>query len=257
MNSESEVIGALSDMIALKKVTNTDISHGLVRYNWTSGTVYDEYRDDYSSSNQTPSGANNFFDGRGYIVTSDYKVYKCLKTNFNSGGVAQGSTTEPSTVSTTIPQETGDGYIWKYMYSISAAEVIKFVTNDFIPVAKTIGAKTSVAGTGTNGGFGSAATNDGSGQWDVENDSVDGAIYRYIVTAAGSGYSNISSNNFTVDVSVEGDGSGAVATLTFASGALSSVTYKDTSSFGSGYKSIFPNIEFKYFRNRRWFRRIN
>ena len=106
-------------MIALKKVTNTDISHGLVRYNWTSGTVYDEYRDDYSSSNQTPSGANNFFDGRGYIVTSDYKVYKCLKTNFNSGGVAQGSTTEPSTVSTTIPQETGDGYIWKYMYSIS------------------------------------------------------------------------------------------------------------------------------------------
>ena len=153
-NSESEVIGALSDMIALKKVTNTDISHGLVRYNWTSGTVYDEYRDDYSSSNQTPSGANNFFDGRGYIVTSDYKVYKCLKTNFNSGGVAQVSTTEPSTVSTTIPQETGDGYIWKYMYSISDAEVIKFVTNDFIPV-KTIGAKTSVAGTGTNGGFGS------------------------------------------------------------------------------------------------------
>ena len=35
-----------------------------------------------------------------------------------------------------------------------SAEVIKFVTNDFIPV-KTIGAKTSVAGTGTNGGFGS------------------------------------------------------------------------------------------------------
>lgn len=241
-NSESEVIGALSDMIALKKVTNTDISHGLVRYNWTSGTVYDEYRDDYSSSNQTPSGANNFFDGRGYIVTSDYKVYKCLKTNFNSGGVAQGSTTEPTTVSTTIPQETGDGYIWKYMYSISAAEVIKFVTNDFIPV-KTIGAKTSVAGTGTNGGFGSAATNDGSGQWDVENDSVDGAIYRYIVTAAGSGYSNGSSNNFTVDVAVEGDGSGAVATLTFASGALSSVTYKDTSSFGSGYKrASFPTL---------------
>ena len=241
-NSESEVIGALSDMIALKKVTNTDISHGLVRYNWTSGTVYDEYRDDYSSSNQTPSGANNFFDGRGYIVTSDYKVYKCLKTNFNSGGVAQGSTTEPTTVSTTIPQETGDGYIWKYMYSISAAEVIKFVTNDFIPV-KTIGAKTSVAGTGTNGGFGTAATNDGSGQWDVENDSVDGAIYRYIVTAAGSGYSNGSSNNFTVDVNVEGDGSGAVATLTFASGALSSVTYKDTSSFGSGYKrASFPTL---------------
>lgn len=241
-NSESEEIGAYSDMIALKKVTSTDITHGLVRYNWTSGTVYDEYRDDYSSSNQTPSGANNFFDGRGYIVTSDYKVYKCLRTKFNSSNVAQGSTVEPTTVSTTIPQETSDGYIWKYMYSISASEVIKFVTNDFIPV-KTLGAKTSVAGTGTNGGFGSAATDDGSAQWDVENDSVDGAIYRYIVTNAGSGYSD-GSSTFDVDVNVEGDGSGAVATLSFVSGALDSVTYKDTSSFGSGYKrASFPTID--------------
>jgi len=239
-NAESEEIGAYSDMIALKKVTNTDITHGLVRYNWTSGTVYDEYRDDYSTTNQTPSGANNFFDGRGYIVTSDYKVYKCLRTKFTSG-VPQGSTQEPNTVSTTIPQETSDGYIWKYMYSISASEVIKFVTNDFIPV-KTIGAKTSVAGTGTNGGFGSAADDDGSGQWDVENDSVDGAIYRYIVTSAGSGYSN-GSDSFNVDVAVEGDGSGAVATLSFVSGALDSVTYKDTSSFGSGYKrASFPTL---------------
>ena len=55
-----------------------------------------------------------------------------------------------------------------------------------------------VAGTGTNGGFGSAATDDGSAQWDVENDSVDGAIYRYIVTSAGSGYSD-GSSTFDVD----------------------------------------------------------
>ena len=128
------------------------------------------------------------------------------------------------------------------MYSISASEVIKFVTNDFIPV-KTLGAKTSVAGTGTGGGFGSAATDDSSAQWDVENDSVDGAIYRYIVTNSGSGYSD-GSSTFDVDVAVEGDGSGAVATLSFVSGALDSVTYKDTSSFGSGYKrASFPTLD--------------
>ena len=38
-NSESEEIGAYENMIALKKVSSTDISHGLVRYNWTSGCV--------------------------------------------------------------------------------------------------------------------------------------------------------------------------------------------------------------------------
>ena len=42
------------------------------------------------------------------------------------------------------------GYIWKYMYTVSAADTIKYVTSDFIPV-KTLGAKPAVAGTGTNG----------------------------------------------------------------------------------------------------------
>lgn len=245
-NSESEEIRAFEDMIALKKIATTDVSHGLVRYNWTSGTVYDEYRDDYSSSNQTPSGANNFYDGRGYVVTSDYKVYKCLKTGktggaFYDAGTAQGSTVEPSSVSTTDPEITADGYIWKFMYQMSANDVIKYVTNDFVPV-KTIGAKTNVAGSG--GAFGVAATDDGSAQWDIENDAVDGAIYRYIITAAGSGYNNGSITTFNLDVNVEGDGSGAVATLSFESGALSSVTFKDTSSYGSGYKrASFPTLD--------------
>ena len=241
-NSQSEEIGAYEDMIALKKVSSTDISHGLVRYDWTSGTKYDEYRDNYSSSNTTNvTGVSNFFDGRGYVITDEFKVYKCLKTGM-SGGSTVNSTVKPTSVDTVNPQVTSDGYMWKFMYSVVASDVIKFVTNDFIPV-KTLGAKSAVAGSGTNGGFGSTATDDGSAQWDVENAAVDGAIYHYVVTAAGSGYSNGSSGSFTLDVAVEGDGSGAVATLTFASGSLSSVAFKDTSSYGSGYKrASFPTL---------------
>ena len=241
-NSQSEEIGAYEDMIALKKVSSTDISHGLVRYDWTSGTKYDEYRDNYSSSNTTNvTGVSNFFDGRGYVITDEFKVYKCLKTGM-SGGSTVASTVKPTSVDTANPQVTGDGYMWKFMYSVVASDVIKFVTNDFIPV-KSIGAKSAVAGSGTNGGFGSTATDDGSAQWDVENSAVDGAIYHYVVTAAGSGYSNGSSGSFTLDVAVEGVGSGAVATLTFASGSLSSVAFKDTSSYGSGYKrASFPTL---------------
>ena len=241
-NSQSEEIGAYEDMIALKKVSSTDISHGLVRYDWTSGTKYDEYRDNYSSSNTTNvTGVSNFFDGRGYVITDEFKVYKCLKTGM-SGGSTVASTVKPTSVDTANPQVTGDGYMWKFMYSVVASDVIKFVTNDFIPV-KSLGAKSAVAGSGTNGGFGSTASDDGSAQWDVENAAVDGAIYHYVVTAAGSGYSNGSSGSFTLDVAVEGDGSGAVATLTFASGSLSSVAFKDTSSYGSGYKrASFPTL---------------
>ena len=241
-NSQSEEIGAYEDMIALKKVSSTDISHGLVRYDWTSGTKYDEYRDNYSASNTTNvTGVSNFFDGRGYVITDEFKVYKCLRTG-TSGGSTVASTVKPTSVDTSNPQVTGDGYMWKFMYSVVASDVIKFVTNDFIPV-KSIGAKSAVVGSGTNGGFGSTATDDGSAQWDVENSAVDGAIYHYVVTAAGSGYSNGSSGSFTVDVAVEGDGSGAVATLTFASGSLSSVAFKDTSSYGSGYKrASFPTL---------------
>ncbi len=240
-NSQSEEIGAYEDMIALKKVSSTDISHGLVRYDWTSGTKYDEYRDDYSASNTTNvTGVSNFFDGRGYVITDEFKVYKCLKTGM-SGGSTVNSTVKPTSVDTANPQVTGDGYMWKFMYSVVASDVIKFVTNDFIPV-KTLGAKSAVAGSGTNGGFGSTASDDGSAQWDVENSAVDGAIYHYIVTNAGSGYTLNSGT--TVDVAVEGDGSGAVATLTFASGALASVAFKDTSSYGSGYKrASFPTID--------------
>ena len=111
------------------------------------------------------------------------------------------------------------------MYSVTASDVIKFVTNDFIPV-KSLGAKSAVVGSGTNGGFGSTADDDGSAQWDVENAAVDGAIYHYVVTAAGSGYTSGSSNTFTVNVPVQGDGSGAEVTLSFTSGNLTQVYHR-------------------------------
>ena len=93
-------------MIALKKVSSTDISHALVRYDWISRTKYDEYRDNYSSSNTTNvTGVSNFFDGRGYVITDEFKVYKCLKTGM-SGGSTVASTVKPTSVDTANPQVT-------------------------------------------------------------------------------------------------------------------------------------------------------
>jgi hypothetical protein len=242
VNGIGEEIDSWSDMIAMKKVASSDVTHGLTRYNWTSGVTYDEYAHDYSSSNQTPATAqNSLFDGRFYVITDEYHVYKCIRTGRDASGAVVASTVKPTGTSATVLVETSDsaaaagrGYIWKYMYTISASETIKFVTNDFIPV-KTLGAQTEIDGTGSNGAMGSAATDDGSGQWDVENSAVDGAIYHVRVDAGGSGYTD---GTYT-SVAIDGDGSGGECTVVVDSGVVSYVT---VTTVGSGYKRASIDI---------------
>ena len=130
----------------------------------------------------------------------------------------------PTGTSTNI-LTTGDGYKWKFMYSISASDVIKFVTSDFIPV-KTIGAKAGVEG--DVGGLGVAASDDNSAQWDVENGATDGTIEHARVTAGGSSYG--SDGNYNVAVS--GDGASGQLQVTVSSGAITAVT---VNAVGSGY----------------------
>lgn len=236
-NSVGEETEAFTDMIALKKVSSADVSHGLTRYDWTFNTTYDEYSHDISATDpSTATSATSLYDSRYYVVTDEYNVYKCIRTGRDSGGVVVASTTKPTGTSSTqlfSGSEGGGGglpYLWKYMYSISASDTIKFVTNDFVPV-KTLGAKASINGTGTNGELGSSATDDGTSLWDVENDSVDGAIYHYKVIEGGSGYTNGDH-----DLVVDGDGSGAIVTATVSGGVISQVQAKDASSYGSGYR---------------------
>ena len=235
-NAVGEEIDSYADMIAMKKVSSSDVSHGLTRYDWTSGTEYDEYAHDYSATNTSPaSSSNNLYDSRFFVITDEYNVYKCIRTGRDSSGAVVVSDIKPTGTSATTLVETADsnaasgrGYIWKYMYTISASETIKFVTNDFIPV-KTIGAQTEVDGTGSGGAIGSAATDDGSAQWDVENSAVDGGIHHVAVTNVGAGYTD---GTYT-GVSIVGDGSGAVASVVVSSGSISHVNITNA---GSGYK---------------------
>lgn len=235
-NAVGEEIDSYADMIAMKKVSTSDVSHGLTRHDWTSGTSYDEYSHDYSATNLSPaSSSNNLYDSRFYVITDEYNVYKCIRTGRNSSGAVVVSDVKPTGTSATTLVETADstaasgrGYLWKYMYTISASETIKFVTNDFIPV-KTIGAIASVDGTGSGGAIGSTATDDGSAQWDVENSAVNGGINHVSVTAGGSGYTD---GTYT-SVPIVGDGSGGVCTVVVSSGAITHVT---VTTVGSGYK---------------------
>jgi len=233
-NGIGEEVDSYSDMLALKKVSSADVSHGLTRYDWTSGTSYDEYAHDYSSSNTTPATTqSSLFAGRFYVMTDEYHVYKCIRTGRDASGSVVASTVKPTGTSATLLVETSDasaasgrGYIWKYMFTVTASDTIKFVTNDFIPV-KTIGAQTEIDG--NSGALGTAAADDGSSQWDVENSAVDGGIHHLTVGNGGSGYNN---GTYT-GVPIVGDGSGGVCTVVIASGAVSHLS---STTAGTGYK---------------------
>ena len=231
VDSPNDEFDAYRSMVAMKKISTSDVSHAIVRRDWATGTTYDEYRHNYTSASTANSGATTLWSSLFYVVTDDYNVYKCLNNDNNTA-----STVKPDHTTLTTPTES-DGYQWKFMYSISASDVIKFVTNDFLPI-KTMGAQLAVAGgvdTGSQDGrLGDAASDDGSAQWDVENGAVDGALQRVVVKTAGSGYT---ASTTTASIVIRGDGASGVATVvTNGSGGVATVSI---TTAGSGYTTAF------------------
>ena len=209
------------DMIAMKRIQASDVSHAILRRDWTSGKYYDIYRHNYNGS--AAQGADidagtsvtraTLFDANYFVVTDEYNVYKCLD-NRNASNVVAASTTKPTGTSTTA-FTTADGYVWKYMYSISAADVLKFVSTDFIPV------KTLDSNPGSTDSY--------YNQYLVQAAAVSGAINNIIVTAGGSGYTSAPT------VTIDGDGTGATATATITGAAVTAI---NITAAGSGYTYI-------------------
>jgi len=212
-DNDDTAFNAYDDMVAMKRVTSSDITHAVVRRNWTSGTVYDEYEHNISSSNQSNSGASSLFSASFYVLTDDYNVYKCISNNGNTA-----STTKPTGTSTGYIT-TADSYVWKYMYTISASDALKFLSTDFMPVKYV----TSDPGAGQPY----------KEQWDTQQAAVDGEIRHIIITNAGSGYSSAPT------VTITGDGTGATATATVSAGSITAVTI---TAEGTGYTQASISI---------------
>ena len=213
-DGEQDETRAWDSMLAAKKITSSDISFAIPRRNWSTGTTFDMYEHNISSSNTTTSGASNLYDSTFYFVTSTYNVYKVLD---NNGGTAYDGA-EPTSTSTS-PFELG-GYVLKYMYNITTSEIGKFVTTDFVPV---------------------------STDSDVTAAATDGGIESLKITA-GSGYTN-----GTYYAAVYGDGtsqgtsSGAIVRITVASGAIASFgltagTDTTVHATGASYTYGFVNL---------------
>lgn len=121
-----------NEIINVKRIQLTDVSYVIPRIDWVSGTVYDQYDGDYSTTYPSSTGATDLKSSRFYVLTSNFNVYKCL---FNNNGSV--STSQP-TGTDAFPIAAADDYIWKYMYTIPLSLRNRFLTNTLMPVQKSV-----------------------------------------------------------------------------------------------------------------------
>ena len=138
-DSFSQANDTWDTMIAMKKISSGDANQVVKKTTWQSGITYDMWRDDISRDNPSqPSGFFDIYSADYYVMNSDYRVYICLYNNANPENNSQGgpSLDEP-TFTDLEPREagsSGDGYIWKYLYTIKPSQAIKFDSTNYIPV---------------------------------------------------------------------------------------------------------------------------
>lgn len=188
------------NMIAAKQITGNDIKHVIRRVDWSANTVYDAY--DHCICSLILYSENTEF----YILTTDWNVYKCLANNNGSN-----STVMPTQLVTDGAVQESDGYIWKYMYTISDSDRLRYTTSEYMPV-KTL------------------TQDDGSLQWDVQQDAIQGGIEAVKVTNSGSNY--IDANTITLTVTGDGVDCSLTPSVNTTSNTIESVVVTNP---GSGY----------------------
>jgi hypothetical protein len=183
-------------IIGLKKISSGDVNQVVKKNVWVSGTTYDMYRHDISRTNTSnPSGATNLYSANYYIINEDYKVYICLQNGTDPENPSGRPSLDQPTFTDLEPRaagDSGDGYIWKYLYTIKPSEIIKFDSTNFMPVPKNWE-------TGTE----NAAVRD--------NTLTSGQLK--IVTIKNRGVGLGTANRTYTRVPIKGDGSGAEATI--------------------------------------------
>jgi hypothetical protein len=204
-------------MVTLKKIKETDVVQVIRKTTWASGTIYDMYRHDISRTNTSkPSGATSLYSANYYVINRDFRVYICLQNGTNPENPSGRPSLDEPTFTDLEPSEagnSGDGYIWKYLYTIKPNEFVKFDTVNFIPVPKN---------------------------WETSSES---AVIRAnastsnnqlkIVTITNRGVGIGTANRVYTKVPIKGDGTGGEATIVVNNDSkVESVT---VSSGGSGY----------------------
>ena len=109
-------------MIFGKKLSNNDIRHIVTNNIWQTNTVYDRY-----------DNTKDMTDLKYYVISneaagSNYNVFKCIDNGNNSPSLKAPSIVQPSSFTEV------DGYIWRYITTISSGDYIHFATPEYAPI---------------------------------------------------------------------------------------------------------------------------
>jgi hypothetical protein len=182
------------NILGVKKINSSDAIRVIPKIVWKSGKKYEMYRHDYSVYNTSPvTSATRLYDSSYYVMNRDYRVYICINNNSlppsNSGSV---STQEPLHTDLS-PRLESDGYIWKYLYTISPADVLKFDSTNYISVPSDW----------------TTTTNSEISR--IRDNAVDGKIETILVE-----YNSYpASSTLLTSVPIKGDGTGGLASVEF------------------------------------------
>ena len=123
-------------ILGVKKINTSDVIRVIPKLQWVTGRKYDMYRHDYSVYNLSAvASATRLYDAQYYVLNRDFRVYICLNNGSTPANQNKGviSTQEP--LHTDIsPRKESDGYVWKYLYTLSPADVLKFDSTNYISV---------------------------------------------------------------------------------------------------------------------------
>jgi len=188
------------NMFVARKITSNDMSPVIERINWVSGEVYDYYQDDI---NMFALDTNGTILRRFYIKNRFDQVFKCLWNN-NGGVVSTEPYFEPGTFNANQIFQGADDYKWKYMYTITSGNKLKFMDDAWMPVPVATNIPNPYS------------TFAGRGSIDVIN-----------ITNGGSGYDP---SNAAITVTVTGDGENATGSATIVSGSVTDIVVANTGS---------------------------
>ena len=121
-----------------KRITSANIRRIVRKIQWEPGRRYEIYRNDYSIVNPSPStNASRLYDSNYYVINSDYRVYVCIE-NGSDGNNPKGNISQDEPKFTDLEPsragDSGDGYVWKYLFSMSPSDAVKFESPDYITV---------------------------------------------------------------------------------------------------------------------------
>lgn len=200
-----------------KKITSVGLRRVIKKRTWKSGTKYEMYRDDYSISNRSPiTSSTRLYDASYYVITSEFKVYVCIDNGSSGTNLTGNSSIDEPKFTGLEPAaagSSGDGYLWKYMFTISPSDIIKFDSSEYIPIPNDWS-------TSTNEEIKNVREN---GNSDINNNQ----IKKVYIKSAGSGYSG------STVCDILGDGTGGKVQINVNStGEITSAT---VTKGGSGY----------------------